>query len=188
MKNITKFNRLYYYFLNRTLWRYCFETIGSRSVVFAPMQINSKRAIRIGEKCFIGANSWLLAVGNGKIEINNNCTIGHFSHFAANSQITICNDVLIADRVFISDNTHSYEDINTPIIMQELKELKPVVIGEGSWIGENVCICGASIGKHCVVGANSVVISDIPDYCVAVGCPAKVVKKYDFISEEWVKI
>lgn len=50
-------------------------------------------------------------------------------------------------------------------------------IGEGSWIGENVCVCGANIGKHCVIGANSVVTKDIPDYSVAVGCPARIIKK-----------
>jgi acetyltransferase-like isoleucine patch superfamily enzyme len=62
------------------------------------------------------------------------------------------------------------------------------VIGEGSWLGENVCVIGASIGKHCVIGANSVVTKDIPDYSVAVGIPAKVIKKYNFNKCEWEKI
>ena len=68
-------------------------------------------------------------------------------------------------------------DINTPIKEQDISIVSPVVIGEGSWLGENVCVCGASIGKHCVIGANSVVTNDIPDYCVAVGAPARVIKK-----------
>lgn len=52
-------------------------------------------------------------------------------------------------------------------------------------VRENVCVCGASIGKHCVIGANSVVTTDIPDYSVAVGSPAKVVKQFDFGEGIW---
>lgn len=57
-----------------------------------------------------------------------------------------------------------------------------VEIGEGSWIGENVCIIGAHIGRHCVIGANSIVTKNIPDYSIAVGTPAK---DYDFEKKEW---
>ncbi|MCR5226135.1 MAG: hypothetical protein K6E27_02830 [Eubacterium sp.] len=120
--------------------------------------------------------------------INDSTTIGHFSHIVAVHSVTIGKSVLIADRVFISDCSHRYEDVSIPIIKQDIKKLAPVSIGEGSWIGENVCICGASIGKHCVIGANSVVTTDIPDYCVAVGSPAKIVKKFDFEKNEWVKV
>jgi len=50
-------------------------------------------------------------------------------------------------------------------------------------------IAGARhIGHNCVIGANSVVTSDIPDYCVAVGIPAKVIKKYDFKKKSWIKV
>ena len=74
------------------------------------------------------------------------------------------------------------------IYKQGVGSLSPVVIGEGSWLGENVCVCGAKVGKHCVIGANSVVTTDIPDYCVAVGSPAKVVKRFDFDRSEWVRV
>ena len=54
-------------------------------------------------------------------------------------------------------------------------------------MGENVCVIGAKIGKQCVIGANSVVIHDIPDYCVAVGSPAKIIKRYDYSTQIWKK-
>ena len=60
-----------------------------------------------------------------------------------------------------------------------------VVVGEGSWLGENVCVMGASIGKHCVIGANAVVTRDVPDYSVAVGCPARVIKRYNPVTQQW---
>ena len=68
-----------------------------------------------------------------------------------------------------------------------MKQLNEVLIGEGSWIGENVCIIGASVGKNSIVGANSVVTNNIPDYCVAVRAPARVIKRYDNKDNQWVK-
>ena len=65
--------------------------------------------------------------------------------------------------------------------------MKNITISDGAWLGENVCIIGANIGKNVVVGANSVVTHDIPDYCVAVGSPAYIIKRYDFERKEWRK-
>ena len=57
-----------------------------------------------------------------------------------------------------------------------------------SWLGENVAIIGASIGKNCVIGANAVVTDDIPDYSVAVGIPARVIRQYDAPSGQWHRV
>ena len=78
---------------------------------------------------------------------------------------------------FVSPICH-YEDIETPIIEQSIGSKGNVIIGEGSWLGNNVAVISCKIGKHCVIGANSVVTHDIPDYSVAVGCPARVIKRY----------
>ena len=74
------------------------------------------------------------------------------------------------------------------IIRQQPLQTKPVSIGDGCWIGEKVCILpGVSIGKKCVIGAASVVVKSIPDYCIAAGNPAKVIKRYNFVSHQWEK-
>jgi acetyltransferase-like isoleucine patch superfamily enzyme len=64
---------------------------------------------------------------------------------------------------------------------------RKVEIGSGSWIGENACIIGAKVGENSVIGANSVVTKDIPDYCVAVGIPARVIRKYNREKKVWEK-
>lgn len=178
------------YIITQTFYKNRFRDIGSGTLVFKPMQLDSVSSILIGTSVYIAEGAWLM--GNQKkqetISIGSYTTIGHYAHIVGLHSVKIEDNVLIADKVFISDCTHSYQEIDIPIIKQDVIELSPVVIGEGSWLGENVCVCGASIGKHCVIGANSVVTSDIPDYCVAVGSPAKVVKKYDFIQKEWVKV
>lgn len=81
--------------------------------------------------------------------------------------------------MYITDCDHEYRDINVPVIDQGIvRRGQMVSIGEGSYIGINAVIVGnVKIGKHCVIGANSVVTKDVPDYCVAVGSPARVIKK-----------
>ena len=88
----------------------------------------------------------------------------------------------------LSDNTHEYRNIELAIKLQPVVDLNKVEIGKGTWLGQNVCVLGASIGKGCVIGSNSVVTKDIPDYCVAVGSPAKVIKRFDDVSGEWKHI
>ena len=70
---------------------------------------------------------------------------------------------------------------------QKIKQINHVEIGDGTWIGENVCILGVKIGKNCVIGANSVVTKDIPDYSVVVGSPAVIIKKFNITANRWEK-
>ena len=97
-------------------------------------------------------------------------------------------NVLTADRVYISDNLHGYENPAVPVIKQPIKQNGTVRIGEGSGLGVGVCVIGANIGKHCVIGANAVVTNGIPDYSVAVGIPAKVIKRYNFNTLKWENV
>jgi len=93
--------------------------------------------------------------------------------------------------VHIADHNHNYLNPTIHIYKQGVLAVENgrVHIGEGTWLGTNVVIVGnISVGKQCVIGANSVVTKDIPDYSVAVGIPAKVIKRYDFEQQQWIKI
>jgi len=153
---------------------------GNHSYILKPMSIDNPSHIYIGNNVLIQQYVWLAANGINnegcKLEIQDGTTIGHFNHIYSTKDIVIEKNVLIADRVYIGDIKHSYKNINIPIKFQPVENLGAIRIGEGSWIGENVSIIGASVGKHCVIGANSVVTHDIPDYCVAVGSPARIIK------------
>lgn len=146
----------------------------------------------IGSKTIINYKSWIEArplTGEEKAEIHigDGCYIGHFNEIYATKSIVIEDKVLTADRVYISDNLHGYADPNIPVIDQLIKQISTVRIGEGSWLGVGVAVIGANIGKHCVIGANAVVTKDIPDYSVAVGIPANVIKRYNFKTNKWEK-
>lgn len=157
-----------------------------------PLRIEGAKNIEIGHKVFIQEQAWLAAsslVQNSPLlKIYDNVYIGDYAHIYATNKIIIENNVLIANHVYISDNTHSYEDIEQAIKSQPVKSIGSITIGQDSWIGEKVSVLGATVGKHCVIGANSVVTKDIPDYSIAVGSPAKVIKKYNFKTKEWENI
>jgi acetyltransferase-like isoleucine patch superfamily enzyme len=169
-----------------------FAHFGKHSILVNPTNIDFPKRIFIGNKVYIGHNAWLAAnplTGNSncKLTIGDGTSIGRFSHIYATSKIEIGIKVLMADKVYISDNLHGYSDISLPIIDQSILQIGEVSVGDNSWIGENVCIIGACIGKHSVIGANAVVTKNIPDYCVAVGAPAKIIKRYNFEKNIWQK-
>lgn len=168
-----------------------FKKTSLSNKILRPLRIKGFRNISLGNNVLIQNGSWLEALPLTNLDCNlivgNNVVIGHFNHIYATNLILIDDDVLIADKVYISDNLHEYENVSIPVMNQNVKQLKPVKIGKGSWIGESVSIIGASIGKNCVIGANSVVTKDIPDYSVAVGAPARIIKKYNIEMHIWQK-
>jgi lipopolysaccharide O-acetyltransferase len=131
---------------------------------------------------------------NKIVTIGKNVEVNDYVHIAAINNVTIGDNVLIASRVFISDHNHgNYAGINqcSPNTVPKERPLfsSPVFIEDNVWLGESVSILpGVTIGRGCVIGANSVVSKNIPAYSIAIGIPAKVVKKYNFNTFLWEKI
>jgi acetyltransferase-like isoleucine patch superfamily enzyme len=89
--------------------------------------------------------------------------------------------------VYITDQNHGYEDVSVPISRQSQPE-RAVIIGDGSWLGHgSIILPGVTIGEHVVIGANSVVTKNIPSFSVAVGSPARVIRKF-VENEGWVEV
>lgn len=161
------------------------------------VSIRRAQYISLGDKVYLDNNVVLQLPGvhiryglqRPKLIIEDKVTVGLNSMISAAKLIHIKKNVLIAQNCFIGDHDHEYKDINVPIRYQGLKNVKPVIIEDGAWIGANVTICsGVTIGKNSVIGANSVVTKDIPNYSVAVGVPAKIIKKYDTKTKTWKKL
>lgn len=165
--------------------------LGTNSIIKRPLRIKG-HGVCIGKNVIIQEYCWIECQPltnnlNPKLTIEDGCIIGHFNEIYSTKCIIIEKNVLTAVRVYISDNLHGYENLNIPILKQSIVQKGTVRIGEGSWLGVGVAVIGANIGKHCVIGANAVVTHDIPDYSVAVGIPAKVIKRYNQISNSWEK-
>lgn len=168
------------------------KSLGRGAFCAYPFRIDGAEWIEIGEKTFLQKGSWLYC---GKIDgiepslrLGRGCVFGYNNHITSVRDMVIGDFVLTANNVYISDNLHEYEDISRPIIQQPVRFKSAVSIGDGSWIGENVSIIGARIGKNCVIGANAVVTRDIPDYSVAVGIPAVVIRRFDTQLNKWVSV
>lgn len=116
--------------------------------------------------------------GGGTVKIGKGSEIGERCRISITNSLEIGDKVLLSPNVYITDCDHEYRNIDIPVIDQGIVQKgQKVLIGDGSYIGINSVIVGnVKIGKHCVIGANSVVTKDVPDYCVVVGSPARVIK------------
>ena len=164
---------------------YAFGAFGKHNYLFDLELLNP-------QNIFLGSNLWisktrLASSKGGKLIIGNHVAIGRFSQIYALQSIIIEDGVLMAENTFISDNTHTFTDITTPVRDQDIKPLGNVVIGSGTWIGRNVVVNGCKIGRNCIIGAYTFLKKDIPDYCVVVGNPARIVKRYNPQSGQWEK-
>lgn len=169
-----------------------FKSFGSKSIINKPyMQISGLNKISIGNLTTILKGCRLSVYGESdtaSILIGDNCYISYnFTALSyAQNTIKIGNDVLFASNVLITSENHGINpEVSQPYMDQQLSG-SDVFIGDGCWIGEKVCILsGVSIGEKSVIGAGSVVTKSIPSYSIAVGNPAKVIKKYNFESHSW---
>ncbi|MFN0075077.1 MAG: acyltransferase [Prosthecobacter sp.] len=111
-----------------------------------------------------------------RLKIADGATIGDFFFINCNRDIEIGIHAGIADRVYISDGNHLHNNPDLPPALMPNEMGKPIKIGDHTWLGVNTVILnGATVGKHSIVSSNSVVTRDVPDHCLAVGNPAKVV-------------
>ena len=158
----------------------------------SPLSVDGIQNIQMGVNSYIKDGAYIIVVPltgekESRFIMGDNSHIQFGGHIVATKSIVIGNNCNIGSNVYIADNTHGYEDIDIAPKFQPIKQLNEVVIGDDTWIGRNACVMGCRIGKHCVIGANSVVNKDVPDYCVATGMPAKIVKRFDFKTLQWRK-
>ena len=196
--NNTMIKKIYRYFCNRVknIRQNCFwKKKGAKSKIFAPLRIIGKHFIEIGSNVIIMHHARIEAVYayadehfSPILQIGDYTTIQQRVHITCAEKVIIGSHVAILPDVLITDINHPYTDISTPPSHCKL-ERKPVSIGDETIIGMGARILpGVHIGKHCCIGTNAVVTKNIPDYSVAVGNPAKVIKQYDFDRHEWKKV
>ena len=146
----------------------------------------SKNSIIIGKGTEFGPNCGILAKENDtKITIGENCNFGQNVHIGGIGNVEIGNNALFASNILILSTNHNYEDALTAVKFQGSRGGN-IKIGSDGWVGDGVTIlAGANIGNHCIIGSKSVITKDIPDYSVAVGNPARIVKRYNFETNKW---
>lgn len=170
--------------------------IGKGSIIYPPFHSGNIKTLYIGDNVKVQAGGWITTIPqygqdkfNPELKIGDGTYIGNRCHIIVCDKMVIGQNVTIADNVYITDNLHGFEDVSCGIMFQSLKLPGPVVIEDEVWLGERVCVMpNVTIGRHSVIGANSVVTKDIPPYSIAVGSPARVIKKYDHAAKKYVLV
>jgi serine acetyltransferase len=172
-----------------------FGHLGARSAICFPVTaLFGERYISIGAGTVIGPYASLSAGvapdhvpdHDPVIRIGDRCVIGKGSGIVGHSKIEIGDDVWMGHHVYVTDANHGYRDTTVPIGVQ-FAAPRPVSIGSGSWLGHGTIVLpGSTIGRNVVAGAGTVVAGDLPDFCVAVGNPARVIRRN--VDGEWVNV
>ena len=164
------------------------------------IEVHDANQLSIGERSNIGRCAWIWchdnedtgaceSGGRGALVIGERVAIGHRFHADCYEKVEIGNDCLLADDILILTSNHGTNPELDGSYVKQPFTVNNVTIEEGCWIGSRVTILPrVKLGKKSIIGANSVVSKDIPPYSMAVGIPAKVIKKWDFESHEWIRI
>jgi acetyltransferase-like isoleucine patch superfamily enzyme len=138
--------------------------VGSRHIHLEPGVVIQRRAA-------------LYARRGSRLTIGTGSRIGSDVVISVALDVSLGREVLLAPRCYISDHNHEFGDPSTPIMRQGMTPPARVVIGDGSWLGINVCVlAGVTLGRNCVVAANSVVNDSFPDGSVIGGAPARLLR------------
>ncbi|KPL22682.1 MAG: hypothetical protein AMJ75_07625 [Phycisphaerae bacterium SM1_79] len=166
----------------RLIWGWRLHSLGRRSSLEHPLQVNNPRAVAIGS-CVTIASQFILSdlcPGQGevpKIVIGDECRILYRFQCNAARSVHIGQNVLIASNVLITDSDHVVEPGGVPVTHNRKLVTRPVRIEDNCWLGQNVVVLkGVTICHDSIVGANSVVTHDVPPRSVVAGNPARVIK------------
>lgn len=167
---------------------------GTRTWVVPPARVTTPERIFLEDNVTVHEHSWLSVVRavdgvEPTLRIGAGSRIGRFAHIACVGSIDIGPEVLTAERIFIGDTYHGYEDPTRPVLHQPMADPEPVVIGRGAFLGVgSIVLMGVTVGEHAYIGAGAVVTSDVEPHTLVVGNPARPVRRWDDDRLEWVRI
>lgn len=185
--------KLFYWEIKSFISRWLNFNISPKSYLAHDVQLLGKRNIKIEKNVTVGQRS-LLTVNNRSnndisLHIKSNVYIGRDNFFTVGKLIVISQYVIIGNNCSFLCSDHKFDTPLIPYSQSGESYTKSIIIGVNCWIGNNVSIVGnVKIGHGSVIGANSVVLNDIPPFSLAYGNPSRVVKRFDFTINDWVKI
>jgi acetyltransferase-like isoleucine patch superfamily enzyme len=137
--------------------------------------------LEIGAQALLEPGVWITAPGPARIRIGGGTFLNLGVMVAAGELVEIGDHCMFANGCVITDSDHRFDDPRTPVTWQGFSSRGPTRVGDNVWCGAHVVITsGVSVGERCVIGANSVVTTDIPPFSVAAGSPARVLRTIEY--------
>src|SRR3954452_7894934 len=141
------------------------------------LQMLREGRLEIGPHTYFEPGVWLTS-DTGRISIGGGSLLNLNVMVAAVGSVAIGEHCMLANGCLITDGDHRFDDPSTPVPWQGFTSKGAVTLGDNVWLGANVVVTsGVTIGRRAVIGANSVVTEDVPEFSVAAGAPARVVKQ-----------
>jgi acetyltransferase-like isoleucine patch superfamily enzyme len=141
--------------------------------------------LEIGPQAFFEPGVWLTAGEGARIVIGGGTFLNLGVQVAAMDLVEIGEHCMLANGCFVTDANHRFDDPELPVPWQGFTTKGPTRLGDNVWLGANVVVTsGVTIGRRCVIGANSVVTQDIPPFSIAAGAPAKVLRAIEYPGRE----
>jgi len=182
-----------------------FATAAPGLTVRWPFEVRHPERVHLGRDVRFGPNTVLLLMTtypggwmrhpdgdhvehrfDPQLRIGDRVTVTYGLHVTVYDRVTIGDDVMFAGNVYIEDGTHARRRGDVAYKYQGIERIAPVSIGHGAWIGQNAVILpGVRVGDRAIIGANTVVTRDVPDACIAVGAPARIVRRWDSDTARW---
>jgi acetyltransferase-like isoleucine patch superfamily enzyme len=180
----------------RLYYSHVFGRVGHHCRIYKPLLLSNPRFVFIGNNTLIRAGARIETIILHKadpptLKIGSNVNIEQNAHLICGKGIIIEDNVSIAPNCAILDTKHPFRDITDQTKLGDRIEpgSRPIIIGANTLIGfGSIILPNVRIGKNCIIGANSTVRHDVPDYCVAAGNPASIVLRYDFEHGAWVSM
>ena len=137
--------------------------------------------LELGAHVLLEPGVWLTAMAPARIRIGGGSFLNLGVQVAAVDLVEIGEHCMFANHCFITDANHRFDDPDRPVPWQGFTSKGPTRVGDNVWCGANVVITsGVTIGERCVIGANSVVTTDLPPRSIAAGAPAKVLRTVEY--------
>jgi len=136
---------------------------------------SDNRGIVIGDGVFVGRNT-ILSCKNGDIEIDDHANIGFNCEIFSASRVRVGKSILMAAYTYLVGGDHLYDRVDIPVLEQG-RTARGIDVDDNVWLGTHVVVTdGSRIGRDAIIGAGAVVVGEIPEFAIATGIPAKVVR------------